>query len=89
VRWNGPAFKAGLGASGTLVAVDSRAFTPERLADAVKAAKESSAPIELLVKDGDYYRSVRVDYHGGLKYPHLERIPGTTDRLGAIFAARR
>jgi len=32
---------------------------------------------------------VRVDYHGGLKYPHLERIPGTTDRLGAIFAARR
>jgi len=89
VRWNGPAFKAGLGARGTLLAVDSRAFTPERLADAVKAARDGTAPIELLVKDGDDYRSVRVDYHGGLKYPHLERIPGTTDRLGAIFAARR
>ncbi|MBA8884326.1 M61 family metallopeptidase [Dokdonella fugitiva] len=89
VRWNGPAFKAGLGATGTLVAVDSRAFTPERLADAIKAAKGGGAPIELLVKDGDYYRTVRVDYHGGLKYPHLERIPGTVDRLAAIFAPRR
>ncbi|HEY6942716.1 peptidase M61 [Dokdonella sp.] len=89
VRWNGPAFKAGLGASGTLVAVDSRAFTPERLADAIKAAKGGKAPIELLVRDGDDYRSVRVDYHDGLKYPHLERIPGTPDRLGAILAARR
>lgn len=88
VRWNGPAFRAGLGASGTLVAVDSRAFTPERLATAVSASKASTAPIELLVKDGDRYRTIRVDYHGGARYPRLERIPGTPDRLGDILAPR-
>jgi predicted metalloprotease with PDZ domain len=88
VRWNGPAFKAGLGASGNLLAVDSRSFTPERLKDAIVAAKNDGAPIELLVKDGDLYRSVRVDYRDGLKYPHLERIPGTRDRLSAILEPR-
>jgi predicted metalloprotease with PDZ domain len=88
VRWNGPAFKAGLGASGNLLAVDSRSFTPERLKDAIVAAKSDGAPIELLVKDGDLYRSVRVDYRDGLKYPHLERIPGTRDRLSAILEPR-
>ena len=89
VRWDGPAFKAGLGASGNLVAVNSRSFTPDRLKDAIVAAKSDRAPIELLVKDGDLYRSVRVDYHDGLKYPHLERVPGTPDRLSSILAPRR
>jgi predicted metalloprotease with PDZ domain len=89
VRWNGPSFKAGLAASGNLVAVNSRTFTPDRLKDAIVAAKGSSAPVELLIKDGDLYRSVRVEYHEGLKYPHLERIPGTPDRLGTILAPRR
>lgn len=88
VRWDGPAFKAGLAASGTLLAVDSRAFTPERLAGAVAASRSSTAPIELLVKDGDRYRTIRVDYHGGARYPRLERIPGTPDRLGEILAPR-
>ena len=89
VRWNGPAFKAGLGASGSLVAVNSRSFTPDRLKDAIVAAKGGHAPIELLVKDGDLYRTVRVDYREGLKYPHLERIAGTPDRLSSILEPRR
>ncbi len=88
VRWNGPAFAAGLGASGTLVAVDSRAFTPERLAAAVTASKTSTAPIELLVRDGDRFRTIRIDYHGGARYPRLERIPATPDRLSDILAPR-
>ncbi|WP_395682046.1 M61 family metallopeptidase [Dokdonella sp.] len=89
VRWNGPAFKAGLGASGSLVAVNSRSFTPDRLKDAIVAAKGGHAPIELLVKDGDLYRTVHVDYREGLKYPHLERIAGTPDRLSSILEPRR
>ena len=89
VRWNGPAFKAGLGASGNLIAVNSRTFTPERLQEAIVAAKGGNAPIELLVKEGDLYRSVRVDYREGLKYPHLERITGAEDRLSAILEPRR
>jgi predicted metalloprotease with PDZ domain len=89
VRWNGPAFKAGLGVSGSLVAVNSRSFTPERLKDAIVAAKSGHAPIELLVKERDLYRTVRIDYREGLKYPHLERISGTPDRLSSILEPRR
>jgi predicted metalloprotease with PDZ domain len=88
VRWEGPAFKAGLAPGGNLVAVNSRVFSPEVLRDAIAAAKGGNAPIELLVKHGEWYRTIRIDYHGGLRYPRLERIAGTPDRLGAILAPR-
>ncbi|GAP65208.1 glycyl aminopeptidase [Mizugakiibacter sediminis] len=89
VRWDGPAFKAGVPSGATLVAVDGREYKAERLKDAITAAKTGQAPIELLIKSADSYRTVRVDYHDGLKYPHLERIPGAPDRLSAILAPRR
>ena len=88
VRWDSPAFNAGIGSGSTVVAVNGQAYTKELLEDAVKAAKDTSAPIDLLVKDFDRYRTVRIDYHGGLRYPQLERIEGVPDRLGKIFAAR-
>jgi predicted metalloprotease with PDZ domain len=88
VRWDGPAFKAGIAPSGNLVAVNGRELKPERLKDAVAATKGGATPIELLIKTGDQYRTVRLDYHDGLRYPHLERIAGTTDRLNAILAPR-
>ena len=88
VGWNGPAFRAGIAPGGMLVAVNGREYKSERLADALKEAKSGNAPIDLLVKSGDLYKTFRVDYHDGLKYPHLERIPGTVDRLGEILAPR-
>ena len=88
VRWNGPAFKAGIVPTSILVAVNGRAFSAERLKDAIAATKDAAAPIELLVRNGDEYVTRRIDYRGGLKYPHLERIPASVDRLGAILAPR-
>jgi predicted metalloprotease with PDZ domain len=88
VRWEGPAFKAGLAPGGNLVAVNARAFSPDVLREAIVAAKGGNAPIELLVRHGEWYRTIRIDYHGGLRYPRLERIAGTPDRLGAILAPR-
>ena len=88
MRWDGPAFKAGIAPGGTLLAVQGREYTPERLKDAI-AATANGAPIELLVKNGEIYKTFRIDYRDGLKYPHLERIDGTTDRLGAILAPRK
>jgi hypothetical protein len=35
------------------------------------------------------YRTVDVDYHGGLQYPHLVRIEGTPDYLSQIIAAKK
>jgi len=87
VRWNGPAFKAGI-SGGTLLAVNGHEYKSERLDDAIKAATTGKQPIELLVKYGDAYKTFRVDYHEGLRYPHLERIADKPDRLSAILAAR-
>jgi len=88
VRWNGPAFKAGLASGGTVVAINGREFSAEKLKDAV-AATSKGEPLDLLVKTGDVYRTFRIDYRDGLKYPHLERIGGTPDRLTAILSARK
>ena len=31
-----------------------------------------------------YYKVVKLDYHDGLRFPHLERVQGTPDRLDDI-----
>jgi predicted metalloprotease with PDZ domain len=87
VVWDGPGFQAGLAANSSIVAVNNRAYKPEVLKAAVKDAKGSTAPISLLVKKGNVFRTIALDYHGGLRYPHLERIPGTKDRLDTILRA--
>src|SRR5690606_14420999 len=86
VRWDSPAFNAGIGTGATIVAVNGQAYAKDVLEDAVKAAKGGNAPIELLVKSFDRYRTVPVQWNGGLRYPHLERIEGKPDRLSKIFA---
>jgi predicted metalloprotease with PDZ domain len=88
VIWDSPAFKAGLTTAGKLIAVNGREFAPELLVEAVRAAKDSHQPIELLVKTFDRYTTVRVPYFEGLRYPYLERIDGTEDRLTTILKAR-
>ena len=55
---------------------------------AIKAAKSGKAPIELLVRKGQTFRTVKLDYHEGLRYPKLERIAGTRDRLETILQAK-
>ena len=87
VIWDGVGFRAGLAGNTTIVAVNNRAYKPEVLKAAVKAAKGSKAPIELLVRKGNNLRTISLDYHDGLRYPRLERIPGTPDRLDAIYKA--
>ena len=80
-----PADAAAIGSGMKLVAVNGRAWSPEILRTAVKTAATNSAPIELLVENGDYYRTCRLDYHGGEKYPVLERDAAKPDLLDAII----
>ncbi len=89
VRWDGPAFNAGIGSGATVVAVNGEAYSGDVLEDAVKAAKDDKAPIELMLKEFDRYRTVKLDYHGGLRYPHLERIEGRPDYLTPILTPRK
>jgi predicted metalloprotease with PDZ domain len=88
VRWNGPAYNSGLTVGTQIVAVDGTAFDASRLTDAIKNAKSSTSAIELLVKIGDRYRTVSIDYHDGLRYPRLEPEPSTPARLDQILAPR-
>lgn len=89
VVWGSAAFRAGLVNGNKLVAVNGREFSADLLKEAIRAAAGTSEPIELLVKNYDTYRTVKLDWHGGLRYPHLERVEGTPDRLSALYAARR
>lgn len=88
VRWDGPAFDAGIAPGNVVLAVNGYASNGERLKDAVTAAKDGRHPIELLIKNGDAIKTVRIDYREGLKYPKLERIEGTPDRLSKIYAPK-
>jgi predicted metalloprotease with PDZ domain len=83
VRMGSPAFQAGLGPGTKLVAVDGHAFTAEVLKQAIREAKTS--PIELIVSSDNEFRTVRLDYHDGEKYPRLERVQGTPNLLDEIL----
>jgi predicted metalloprotease with PDZ domain len=88
VVWGGPAFKAGLAPGLTLLAVNGRAYKPDLLKQAITANKDGSAPLELLLREGELYRTVRMDWRGGLRFPRLERVEGSEDRLGALLGRR-
>jgi predicted metalloprotease with PDZ domain len=84
VRITSEAYKAGIAPAMKLIAVNGRQFTPEVLPDALEAAKNNSEPIELLVKNGEFYSTHRVSYHEGDRYPHLERDSAKPDLLAEI-----
>ncbi|MEO8114357.1 MAG: peptidase M61 [Phenylobacterium sp.] len=88
VLWDGPAFKAGLTVGAKVLAVNGVAYDADRLKGAITAAK-AGPPVSLIVKTGDQFRTVTVDYRGGLRYPRLVRIAGTPDRLSEIYAPRK
>jgi predicted metalloprotease with PDZ domain len=88
VLWDSPAYKSGLTAGAHLVAVNGVAYDADKLLEAVKEAKDHTGPLELLVRIDDRYRTVTLDYRGGLRYPHLERVESAAARLDEILAAR-
>ena len=83
------AAKAGIGPGMKLIAVNGRRFSPDVLRDAIKAAKNnSSVTIDLLVENDDYYKTYKLDYHGGEMYPHLVRDDSKPDLLSEILKAK-
>jgi predicted metalloprotease with PDZ domain len=88
VLWDGPAFKAGLTADDKILAVDGEAFSSDRLKQVIKDSPTRQGPIQLIVEDKDEVRTVAIDYHGGPRYPALEKIPGAPASLDAILTAK-
>jgi predicted metalloprotease with PDZ domain len=79
-----PAALAGLAPGMKLVAVNGRRWNSEDLHAAIRQAASGHEPIELLIENEDFFQTYKVDYHGGERYPHLERIGGKPDLLGEI-----
>jgi predicted metalloprotease with PDZ domain len=74
IVWGSPAFKAGLTVSMKAVAVNGTEFSGDAFKDAIVSAKDGKTPVTLLVKDGHEFRTISIDYAGGLRYPHLEKV---------------
>ncbi len=85
VLFYSPAYKANLGPDMKIVAVNGRAYTDALMHDAIRNSKTSQTPIELIVENTGYYRVVKIDYHGGERYPHLERVESKPDMLDQIL----
>lgn len=89
-QWDGPAFNAGLVNGAKVVAVNGNSYDQERLKRAITDAVQTKRPIELLVKRGDRYLTVPVNWTGGLRWPWLERIrPGSAVPLDRLLEPRR
>ena len=82
-----PAALAGIAPDMELVAVNRREWSPEVLRLAIRKAKEGKEPILLEVKNEGYYKTVRIDYYGGERYPHLEAT-GAPDLLDKIASRK-
>ncbi len=83
-----PAAAAGVGPGMKLIGVNGRRYSSDTLRDALKASKTSDQPIELLVENTDYYKTFKLDYHGGERYPHLVRDESKPDLLTEIYNAK-
>ena len=76
--WDSPAFKAGIDVGTEIEAVNSEAYSSDRIKAAILAAKGTKLPIRLTVKNNDRFRDITLDYHDGPRYPRLQKV-GTGD----------
>ena len=85
VIYDSPAAKAGIAPGTMLVAVNGRKYDPDILRDALRLGKANGQNLELLIMNGDYYKTFTVNYHDGEKYAHLVRDPSRPDVLSDII----
>ncbi|HEX5234982.1 MAG TPA: M61 family peptidase [Silvibacterium sp.] len=86
VLWNGPADKAGLSPGQKIMAVNGHVYSADAFKQAVHDSKSSAEPIHLIMQSDTYVSNADIDYHGGERYPSLQRVEGTPDLLDEITA---
>jgi predicted metalloprotease with PDZ domain len=86
VWWNSPAFKAGITPGAEILAVNGTAYTPKVLSAAILDAEKNHKPIELEIRNGGQFEAISLPYFDGPRYPSLQRVDGTPDRLDDILA---
>ncbi len=86
VYWDSVAFKAGVTPDMQLISVNGTAYSAEVLRKAILDAEKDTKPINLVFLRGETYTTIPLDYHGGLRYPSLQRVDGTPARFDEILA---
>jgi predicted metalloprotease with PDZ domain len=86
VWWDSPAFKAGVTPNMEIVSVNGTAFTAKVLTDAILAAEADKKPLQLQFREDKQYKTIDLPYYDGMRYPSLQRVDGTPDRLDDILA---
>src|ERR1700728_74628 len=81
-----PAYDAALGPHMTILAVDGRVYSTDVLNESIAHPREGK--ISLIVRNFDSVETREIHYAGGVRYPHLEPIPGRHDYLSEILAPR-
>ena len=88
VNPNFPAFKAGIAPGMKIITVNGRAWSTDVLHAAIAESKTNTAPVEFVVENGSFTETYKVNYHGGERYPHLERESAKPDVIGDVIKSR-
>ena len=80
-----PAYASDIGPGMKIISVNGRAYSSEALHEAVTSAKNSTRLIELTLRNGASVKGFEINYHGGERYPHLERESSRPDLLAQII----
>lgn len=76
----GPAANVGIAPTFKIIAVNGRKYSVQVLRQALHAKR----PLELIVANGDFFQTVKIDYHDGERYAHLVRDESKPDMLTQI-----
>jgi len=88
VIWDSAAFRAGLTNGAKIVAVNETEYSPELLRAALAATGDGHHPVALLVKQAKRYRTITLDYSGGIRYPRLQKDGEGESSLDRLLAPR-
>jgi predicted metalloprotease with PDZ domain len=87
VTRGGTAYDAGVAPGMKIVAVSGEQYSPDKLREAISNAKTVLNPIQFIVANGAQFKTVSMEYHDGLKFPHIERDGSRPDYLSEILHA--
>jgi predicted metalloprotease with PDZ domain len=85
VTHGGTAYDAGIAPGMKIVAVNGAQYSADNLREVIGNAKTVLNPIQFIVANGAQFKTMAMDYHDGLKFPHIERDGARPDYLGEIL----
>ncbi|MGI8961982.1 MAG: M61 family metallopeptidase [Bryobacteraceae bacterium] len=85
VLMGSPAYNAGLGPGMKLIAINGRRASDDLLRQAIRESQASTQPIELIIDHDGFIKVLKIDYHGGERYPHLTPLAGARAFLDEIL----